>query len=116
MTGSRPLRPGDPESVGPYTLTAFLGQGGQDSVYLGASSSGARVAIKLLHARLADDASAVRRFRREAEAARRVAEFRTARVLEVRAVDTQPYFVSEYVDGPLLQHQVTAEGPLRAPR
>ncbi|GGO80136.1 ABC transporter substrate-binding protein [Nonomuraea cavernae] len=113
MLGVRPLRPGDPGSVGDYTVTGFLGEGGQGSVYLGLSPSGERVAIKLLHARFADDEQAVRRFRREAEAARRVAEFCTARVLEVGAADDRPFIVGEYVDGPSLQHQVTAEGPMR---
>ncbi|WP_336213547.1 ABC transporter substrate-binding protein [Nonomuraea sp. LPB2021202275-12-8] len=112
MTGVRPLRPGDPVSAGSFRLASFLGEGGQGSVYLGTSPSGERVAIKLLHARFAEDASAVRRFRREAEAARRVAEFCTARVLEVGAVDGRPYIVSEYVDGPSLHWQVTSEGPL----
>ncbi|MEV1176733.1 ABC transporter substrate-binding protein [Nonomuraea sp. NPDC049784] len=116
MRGVRPLRPGDPSSVGSYKVTGFLGEGGQGSVYLGISPSGERVAIKLLHARFADDEQAVRRFRREAEAARRVAEFCTARVLEVGAVnDEQPYIIGEYVDGPSLQHQVTGEGPVQGP-
>ncbi|MEU8141561.1 ABC transporter substrate-binding protein [Nonomuraea sp. NPDC048901] len=113
MLGVRPLRPGDPVSVGSYQVTGFLGEGGQGSVYLGTSPSGERVAIKLLHARFADDEQAVRRFRREAEAARRVAEFCTARVLEVGAVNDQPYIVGEYVDGPSLQRQVSGDGPLR---
>ncbi|MEW1842510.1 ABC transporter substrate-binding protein [Nonomuraea angiospora] len=115
MRGVRPLRPGDPTSVGSYKVTGFLGEGGQGSVYLGVSPSGEQVAIKLLHARFADDEQAVRRFRREAEAARRVAEFCTARVLEVGAVDDQPFIVGEYVDGPSLQHQVTKEGPVQGP-
>ncbi|WP_433431415.1 ABC transporter substrate-binding protein [Nonomuraea sp. CA-141351] len=116
MRGVRPLRPGDPPSVGAYEVTGFLGEGGQGSVYLGVSPSGEQVAIKLLHARFADDEQAVRRFRREAEAARRVAEFCTARVLEVGAVnDEQPYIIGEYVDGPSLQHQVTREGPVQGP-
>ncbi|MET7330506.1 ABC transporter substrate-binding protein [Nonomuraea sp. NPDC005650] len=115
MRGVRPLRPGDPTSVGSYKVTGFLGEGGQGSVYLGVSPSGEQVALKLLHARFADDEQAVRRFRREAEAARRVAEFCTARVLEVGAVNDQPYIVGEYVDGLSLQHQVTKEGPVQGP-
>ncbi|MFI7699109.1 ABC transporter substrate-binding protein [Nonomuraea sp. NPDC049480] len=115
MRGVRPLRPGDPPSVGSYKVTGFLGEGGQGSVYLGVSPGGEQVAIKLLHARFADDEHAVRRFRREAAAARRVAEFCTARVLEVGTVNDQPYIVSEYVDGPSLQYQVTREEPVRGP-
>ncbi|MEO3890234.1 ABC transporter substrate-binding protein [Nonomuraea sp. B5E05] len=111
----RPLRPSDPPSVGSYKITGFLGEGGQGSVYLGASPSGEQVAIKLLHARFTDDEQAVRRFRREAEAARRVAAFCTARVLDVGTMNDQPYIVGEYVEGPSLQHQVTRQGPIQGP-
>ncbi|MEU6709857.1 hypothetical protein ABZ897_00140 [Nonomuraea sp. NPDC046802] len=65
MQGVRPLRSGDPSSVGPYEVTGFLGEGGQGSVYLELSPSGEQVAIKLLHARFAEDEQAMRRFRRE---------------------------------------------------
>ncbi|MFI6321923.1 ABC transporter substrate-binding protein [Nonomuraea sp. NPDC050556] len=109
----RSLRAGDPAQVGAYRLTGFIGEGGQGAVYAGLSPSGEQVAIKLLHARLADDWQAVARFQREAESTRRVAEFCTARVLDVGAADGRPYLVSEYVEGPSLQHQVGAGGPLR---
>ncbi|MER6946077.1 ABC transporter substrate-binding protein [Nonomuraea sp. NPDC000554] len=108
----RALRPGDPGKVASFEVTHFIGEGGQGGVYLGVGAGGERVAIKMLHARFADDWQAVRRFEREAEAARRVAEFCTARVLEVGALDGRPYIVSEYVEGPSLQRQVSAEGPI----
>ncbi|MEU0571269.1 ABC transporter substrate-binding protein [Nonomuraea sp. NPDC005983] len=108
----RALRPGDPGKVGSFEVTHFIGEGGQGGVYLGVGAGGERVAIKMLHARFADDWQAVRRFEREAEAARRVAEFCTARVLEVGALDGRPYIVSEYVEGPSLQQQVSAQGPI----
>ncbi|MEV0619226.1 ABC transporter substrate-binding protein [Nonomuraea sp. NPDC050404] len=112
MRGVRPLRSSDPSSVGPYRLVGFLGEGGQGGVYLGHGPSGDRVAVKLLHSRFAEDDRAVRRFLREADAARRVAEFCTARVLDVGKIDGRPYIVGEYVDGPSLQGQVSDEGPL----
>ncbi|SPL90245.1 Oligopeptide ABC transporter, periplasmic oligopeptide-binding protein OppA (TC 3.A.1.5.1) [[Actinomadura] parvosata subsp. kistnae] len=113
MAGVRPLRSGDPTSLGSYVLSGFLGEGGQGSVYLGQSPSGEQVAVKLLHTRYAEDERAVRRFLREADSARRVAEFCTARVLDVGEADGRPYIVGEYVDGPSLQRQVSTEGPLR---
>ncbi|MEU8396060.1 ABC transporter substrate-binding protein [Nonomuraea sp. NPDC048892] len=110
----RPLRFGDPASIGPYRLTGFLGEGGQGSVYLASSpTTGERVAVKLLHARFTEDERAVRRFLREADSVRRVAEFCTARVLDVGEADGRPYIVGEYVDGPSLQRHVSAEGPMR---
>ncbi|MFF3441106.1 ABC transporter substrate-binding protein [Streptosporangium sp. NPDC002721] len=111
MPEPRPLRPGDPELIGPHRLVGFLGEGGQGVVYLARTPSGERVALKVLHARLSDDAHAKRRFQREADAARRVAPFCTARVLEADATGDRPYILSEYVDGESLQQMVSREGP-----
>ncbi|MEU8384097.1 ABC transporter substrate-binding protein, partial [Streptosporangium sp. NPDC048865] len=111
MPEPRPLRPGDPERIGPHRLVGFLGEGGQGVVYLARTPSGERVALKVLHARLSDDTQAKRRFQREADAARRVAPFCTARVLEADATGDRPYILSEYVDGESLQQVVSREGP-----
>ncbi|MFD0656195.1 serine/threonine-protein kinase [Thermocatellispora tengchongensis] len=73
--------------------------------------SGEDVAIKLLHARFTGDPTARRRFMREAEVARQVAIFCTARVLDMGAYDDRPYIVSEYVRGASLEEVVRAEGP-----
>ncbi len=111
MPEPRPLRPGDPELIGPHRLVGFLGEGGQGVVYLARTPGGERVALKVLHARLSDDAHAKRRFQREADAARRVAPFCTARVLQADATGDRPYILSEYVDGESLQQVVSREGP-----
>ncbi|MDX6743561.1 serine/threonine-protein kinase [Actinocorallia sp. A-T 12471] len=110
MGEARALRAGDPAAVGPYTLTGLLGEGGQGSVYL-AERDGAQVALKLLHTRFAEDGDARRRFVRELDAAKRVARFCTAQVLDADLDGDQPYIVSEYVPGVSLQELVTAEGP-----
>ncbi|MFB9681489.1 ABC transporter substrate-binding protein [Streptosporangium vulgare] len=111
MPEPRPLRPGDPEWIGPHRLVGFIGEGGQGVVYLARTPEGERVALKVLHARLSDDAHAKRRFQREADAARRVAPFCTARVLRADVTGDRPYILSEYVDGESLQQVVTREGP-----
>ncbi|ROO89704.1 serine/threonine protein kinase [Actinocorallia herbida] len=110
MAEARALRTGDPAVVGPYVLTGLLGEGGQGSVYL-AERDGERVALKLLHTRFAEDGDARRRFVRELDAAKRVARFCTAQVLDADLDGDQPYIVSEYVPGVSLQELVTAEGP-----
>ncbi|MFD0474630.1 hypothetical protein ACFQ0B_45135 [Nonomuraea thailandensis] len=73
-----PLRPGDPERVREYRLTARLGEGGQGTVFLGMSPTGTRVAVKLLRADLAQDEEALERFVREVSTTRRVSPFCTA--------------------------------------
>ncbi|MBA2888822.1 serine/threonine-protein kinase [Nonomuraea soli] len=92
-------------------MTAVLGRGGQGTVYLGRGSSPEQVAIKVLHAGAAADENARRRFLREAEAARQVAPFCTARVLDTGLVGDQPYIVSEHIPGPSLDRLVRTEGP-----
>ncbi|MEO3807703.1 serine/threonine-protein kinase [Sphaerisporangium sp. B11E5] len=107
----RALRPGEPEQIGEYRLSGVLGEGGQGVVYLGEGPSGARVAVKVLHARGAADAESQRRFLREADTARSVAPFCTARVLDVGTADDRPYVVSEYIPGLSLAEAVAADGP-----
>ncbi|WP_449065179.1 protein kinase domain-containing protein, partial [Planomonospora algeriensis] len=105
------MRPGDPERVREYRLTARLGEGGQGTVYLGESESGARVAVKLLRADLAQDEEALERFVREVSTTQRVSPFCTAAVLDTGVDQHRPYIVSEYIDGPTLDAVVAAEGP-----
>ncbi|MBB6344208.1 WD40 repeat protein/predicted Ser/Thr protein kinase [Nonomuraea muscovyensis] len=91
---------GDPQTLGGYWLAGRIGAGGQGVVYEGYAEDGRRVAIKVLHR---DQAAALAR---EAAAARRVASFCTAAVLEVDLDGPRPYVVSEYVPGPSLRQSV----------
>ncbi len=106
---SAPVRHDGPQFIGPYRVLQALGRGGQGAVYLAATPHGAKVAVKVLH-ELGDEVSR-QRFLREVEAARRVATFSTARVLDVSINGPQAYIVSEYVDGPSLEQLVRRYGP-----
>ncbi|WP_149260835.1 serine/threonine-protein kinase [Actinomadura sp. K4S16] len=106
------LQPGDPRRLGSYEIVERLGEGGQGVVYGGVDASGNRAAIKLLRADLAGDTMARNRFVREAQAAKQVARFCTAQVLEADVAGDQPYIASEYVPGPSLYKQVTETGPI----
>ncbi|MEU9018358.1 protein kinase [Actinomadura sp. NPDC048394] len=106
------LQPGDPRRLGSYEIVERLGEGGQGVVYAGVDASGNRAAIKLLRADLSADAGARNRFVREAQAAKQVARFCTAQVLEADVAGDQPYIASEYVPGPSLYKQVTETGPI----
>ncbi|MFF4618592.1 protein kinase domain-containing protein [Nonomuraea jabiensis] len=109
MPDLRPLRPSDPERIGSYRLVGVLGSGGQGVVYRGVGDDGREVAVKVLH--LAHDEDVTKSFLREVEAARRVAAFCTAAVLDAGMADERPYIVSEYVAGETLQELVRASGP-----
>ncbi|WP_158088728.1 serine/threonine-protein kinase [Thermoactinospora rubra] len=95
--------------VGRYALLAKIGEGGQGAVYLARSPDGREVALKLLHARVAHGEH--EGFLAEANVARRVPAFATARVVDVGIDDGVPYIVSEYVHGPSLDQLVRREGP-----
>jgi predicted Ser/Thr protein kinase len=106
-----PLQSGDPQQLGDYELIGRLGKGGQGVVYLGRGADGEHVAIKLLRADLTEDESARARFVREVTAAKRVARFCTAQVIEADVAGDRPYIVSEFVPGQSLQRQVIESGP-----
>ncbi|MET9340651.1 protein kinase [Nonomuraea sp. NPDC003804] len=99
------------EKYGEYVVAGTLGSGGQAVVHLGVGADGGRVAIKVLLDSMAGDPDALRRFEREAAAARRVAPFCTARVLHTGVDGGRPYLVSEYVPGPSLHSLVRTDGP-----
>ena len=107
-----PLQPGDPSTLGPYRVVGRLGQGGMGTVYLAVSPAGGHVAIKVIRADHLRDPRARARFHREVDAARRVARFCTARVLDADLDGRPPFVVTEYIEGPNLQEVVEGRGPL----
>ncbi len=107
-----PLHRDDFTTLGPYRLVGRLGEGGMGVVYLGLDEHNRHVAVKLVHARLADDPEFSNRFRSEVERARAVPSFCTAEVLDADLDHNPPYLVVEYVDGPSLAQTVRNHGPL----
>ncbi|MFE3030674.1 endo alpha-1,4 polygalactosaminidase [Streptomyces canus] len=108
-----PLSPGDPESIGGYTLVDRLGSGGMGVVYLGRSESGRQVAVKLVHPAFALDEEFRTRFRQEVAAARRVSGAFTAPVVDADPDAPQPWMATLYVPGRTLADVVAQDGPLR---
>ena len=110
-----PLQGNDPRSVGAYALLGRLAVGGQGVVYLGRAGSGPLVAVKLLHDGWAASPQGRSSLQREVDAARRVAAFCTAQVLDAQLTTDPQYIVSEFVDGPSLSRYVAEHGPLGGP-
>ncbi|MFH8370090.1 ABC transporter substrate-binding protein [Streptomyces sp. NPDC018031] len=100
----------DPRQVGRYRILARLGAGGMGRVYLGRSTSGRKVAVKVVRAELAEDPDFRRRFAREVEAARRVNGFFTAAVVDADPEGSPAWLATAYVPGLPLDAAVRAHG------
>lgn len=78
----------EPQRTGPFRTVAVLGEGGMGRVLLGVSPDGRLVAVKQVHADLADDEFRAR-FRREVAASRRASGASTTQPL-YNLVHTEP--------------------------
>ncbi|MFJ5552642.1 protein kinase [Streptomyces sp. NPDC093225] len=107
-----PLDADEPRNIGGYRLLGRLGAGGMGRVYLGRSTGGRTVAIKIVHPHFALDEEFRTRFRREVAAARRVGGDWTAPVLDADPEAAVPWVATGYVAGPSLDRAVAAHGPL----
>jgi hypothetical protein len=108
----RPLGAADPKTIGPYQLLGVLGSGGMGRVYLGASRTGRRVAIKVIRPDLAEDAIFRDRFTREVAAAGRVSPLFTALVVDSDTEAAAPWLATTYIEGVSLDRQVLDDGPM----
>ncbi|MFE6038712.1 ABC transporter substrate-binding protein [Streptomyces sp. NPDC056452] len=96
--------------MGRYRILARLGAGGMGRVYLGSSTSGRMVAVKVVRAELAEDPDFQRRFAREVEAARRVTGFFTAAVVDADPAGSPAWLATAYVPGLPLDAAVRIHG------
>ncbi|MYT18488.1 Serine/threonine protein kinase [Streptomyces sp. SceaMP-e96] len=106
------LRAGDPAEIGGYPLEARLGSGGMGTVFLARTSSGRRVAIKLIHPQFAADDEFRIRFRQEVAAARQVSGAFTAAVVDAAPEAEQPWMATTYIQGNTLARHIATKGPL----
>ncbi|MFC9505875.1 PQQ-binding-like beta-propeller repeat protein [Streptomyces sp. NPDC057002] len=101
-----------PEHAGHYRLEECLGSGGMGVVHLARSTSGMKVAVKVVHAQFAEDPEFRGRFRQEVAAARRVSGAFTAPVVDADPEAGRPWMATLFIPGPTLAQEVKRNGPL----
>jgi serine/threonine-protein kinase len=112
------LPPTDPtddpiRQVGRYLVRGRLGRGGMATVYRATDPSiGRDVAIKFLHASLAEDTDCRARFLRESRAAGGLSHPNIVVVYDVGEIDSRPYMAMELVDGRPLDDVLVKGQPL----
>ncbi|HEV8245101.1 MAG TPA: serine/threonine-protein kinase [Polyangiaceae bacterium] len=97
---------------GKYRIVRLLGEGGMGAVYEGDNTRiHRRVAIKILHSNVAEQAEAVQRFEREAQAAGRIGSEHIVEVLDLGTLaNGERYLVMEYLEGDSLSARIKVNG------
>ncbi|MFF3377949.1 PQQ-binding-like beta-propeller repeat protein [Streptomyces sp. NPDC002680] len=116
MTPQRNSGPGAeaelPEYAGQYRLESRLGSGGMGVVHLARSTSGMKLAVKVVHGEFAKDPEFRGRFRQEIAAARRVSGAFTAPVVDADPDAERPWMATLFIPGPTLADEVKRNGAM----
>src|SRR6266436_6072340 len=100
-------------TIGKYKVLERIGSGGMGQVYLCEHKLMRRkVAVKVLPAAKAADASSLERFKREARAAAALDHPNIVHAYDIDQDEALHFIVMEYVDGANLQDIVKKSGPL----
>ena len=100
--------------LGPYEIVAPLGAGGMGEVYRARDSKLDRfVAIKVLPGQLAENATALARFEREAKAVAALSHPNILAIFDFGHDATTVYAVMELLDGETLRQRLAAPVPVR---
>jgi serine/threonine-protein kinase len=99
--------------IGHYEIADFVGRGGMGVVLKAFDAALNRyVALKVMASELAHNASARRRFAREAQAAAAVVHDHVVPIYAVDGAGPVPYLVMAYIPGHSLQERIDETGPL----
>ncbi|MDH6549591.1 serine/threonine-protein kinase [Streptomyces sp. SAI-041] len=101
-----------PEYAGHYRLESCLGSGGMGVVHVARSTSGMKLAVKVVHTEFAKDPEFRGRFRQEVAAARKVSGAFTASVVDADPDAERPWMATLFIPGPTLSDHVKRNGPM----
>ena len=101
------------KQIGGYKLSRKIGEGGMGEVYLAEQLTMHRtVALKILHAKWADDEEFRKRFLLEARAVGKLSHQNLIQVYDVGKYQGKYYFSMEFIDGVTVDDLIRHEGPL----
>jgi serine/threonine-protein kinase len=96
-----------------YRIEATIGSGGMSTVYKAFDVTLERdVALKIMHADISRDPSALERFGREARTVAQLSHPHVVMVIDAGEDEGHPYIVFEHVRGETLKDRIRREGPL----
>ena len=97
--------------LGGYRLIRRLGTGGAGTVWLAEDGGGTRVALKAMHPAMAASEESRQRLERETRTVNSVRSPFVAHIIDAEIDASQPFVVSEYVEGPTLA-EILSSGPI----
>lgn len=96
------------ETVGPYKITSYLGQGGMATIYRAQQLTLDRdVALKVIHPALKDDQSFIMRFKREASIVAKLNHPNIVPVYDFGEFEGVSYIVMRFIEGQTLKDVLT---------
>jgi serine/threonine protein kinase len=99
------------QSVGNYDLVEKIAEGGMGAIWKGRHrTTGETVAVKIMPAHMATNATLLKRFEQEFKAASRLDHPNIVRALDYGESDGKPYLVMEFVMGESLGQRIQREG------
>jgi len=97
------------ETVGPYTITAFVAQGGMATIFRAHHAALDRdVALKVIHPALREDKTFLARLQREASIIAKLNHPNIVTVYDFSEFDGTPFLALQYVDGKTLKEVLRA--------
>jgi serine/threonine protein kinase len=99
------------QTIGNYELLEKVAEGGMGSIYRGRHrQTGQIVAVKIMPAHMASNATLLRRFEQEFRAASKLDHPNIVRALDYGDNGTTPYLVMEFVEGESLGQRIERDG------